>query len=73
MLNGKRFTFDLPIGEQIAAKMQDANPLGGVAPKHGIEDGRWAQLSKQVQSEEPVARATRFAAEELLGPSDHLA
>ena len=72
VLNGFAVTYSMPLGEQIAAEMEDAAELHSVHEKWGIEHGEWTTLAYHVQENEPVARALRDIATEVWGPSDHL-
>jgi hypothetical protein len=67
VLNGTMTTFSVPLGEQIAASMEDAAKLNGVHERRGIDRERWDTLTEQVREREPIARSLNALASEYWG------
>ena len=67
VLNGTMTTFSVPLGEQIAASMEDAAKLNGTHERHGIDRERWDTLTEQVREREPIARSLNALATEYWG------
>ena len=67
VLNSTMTTFSVPLGEQIAASMEDAAELNDVHERHGIDRDRWDTLTEQVREREPIARSLSALATEYWG------
>jgi predicted RNA-binding Zn ribbon-like protein len=67
VLNGTKTTFPAPLGEQIAASMEDAAELNAVHETRGIDRERWDTLTEQVREREPIARSLNALATEYWG------